>query len=458
MPALPPGPFETLDVGGGVQAPVYLIPFDKRGRVKAPQTRAHLVTTAQTGGHTHIFLFSHGWNNDFATALGRYRSFFGEFKAVREQHGGLATYRPLLVGVIWPSTAMVLPSERPPQMAAIGDDPVEQQANDADSFIAELDEIAQQVPDDQVERFLALATSQSLDQAQARELAAILRPIYAAPEDTTLAEDDEAPSVDDIVDDWKAVAGLMSDTPEDPDADEEEFGGGAFGGGGAAAPDAAGLLDFLDPRPALRSLTVWKMKDRAGVVGTRGVGPLLADLIAAAPTAAVHLIGHSYGAKVVLSAANALPANTPVESALLLQPAINGYAFSANVAGKGFRGGYRRVLSIVKQPIMSTFSRHDGPLTKMFHLAVRRKRDLGEVQVAAGAPSRFAALGGFGPRGLGVTEGIEIRMPGNGEPYPPFNDPVEIVGLKGDAHIGGHGDVTTAHTAWALLHQVKSAS
>ncbi len=460
MATLPPGPFETLDVGGGVTAPVYLIPFDKRGRVKAPQTRAHLIDAATQGGFTHLFLFSHGWNNDFETALGRYRRFFSEFKGVREQHSGPADYRPLLVGVIWPSTALVLPWERPPKMAgAPGPDAALDRAQEADAYLEELDDVADSLPAESVARFFELATSsEPLDEAAATELATLLQPLYAAPDDPGAAAEG-APSAEEILATWQVVAQTTSPTrPAADDEDEEAFGGGALDGAGdAGGPEAAGFFSFLDPRPALRSFTVWKMKDRAGVVGSRGVGPLLADLLAAAPAAKCHLIGHSYGAKVVLSAANTLPDGSTVTSALLLQPAINGFAFAANVANEGFPGGYRRVLSIVQQPILSTFSKHDAPLTKLFHLAVRRRGDLGEVRVAAGAPSRYAALGGFGPRGTPPPEGVEISMPAAGTAYPSLDAGTEIVGLQGDALIDGHGDVTTPHTAWALLHQVLGA-
>ena len=61
--------------------------------------------------------------------------------------------------------------------------------------------------------------------------------------------------------------------------------------GGAAAPGAAGGAQSLDPRQVIRVLTVYQMKDRAGVVGAFGVSELLRDLLNAS-TARVHAIGH----------------------------------------------------------------------------------------------------------------------------------------------------------------------
>ena len=66
------GPYKHVDLLNGTQAPFYIIPFDKKGRCKGPAARRHLVEAARTGGFTDVFLFSHGWNNDWAVATKRY--------------------------------------------------------------------------------------------------------------------------------------------------------------------------------------------------------------------------------------------------------------------------------------------------------------------------------------------------------------------------------------------------
>src|SRR5262249_33596848 len=153
------------------------------------------------------------------------------------------------------------------------------------------------------------------------------------------------------------------------------------------------------PRDLLRLFTVRQMKDRAGVVGATGVAALLAE-IGALGAARVHLIGHSYGARLLLSALGASDAPPLVAAAmLLLQPAVSHLCFAAHVEATGQPGGYRRALARVRAPIVATFSRHDVPLRRVFHLAVRRRRDAGELQIAGDdPPSIFAALGGYGPR------------------------------------------------------------
>jgi hypothetical protein len=112
----------------------------------------------------------------------------------------------------------------------------------------------------------------------------------------------------------------------------------------------------------------------------------------------------------------------------------------------------------VRKPILSTFSAQDVPLHTLFHLAVRRGRDLGEAQIAAAPaefpepPSRFAALGGYGPRGSGESL-IRIK-PLNDRYDLPAN--VRIYGVDGTGVITGHGDVSNQATWWALYCLVSA--
>jgi hypothetical protein len=112
---------------------------------------------------------------------------------------------------------------------------------------------------------------------------------------------------------------------------------------------------------------------------------------------------------------------------------------------------------MVRHPILSTFSKKDFPLHGTFHLSLRRDSDLGEAQIAAGGtsagdpPSRYAALGGYGPRGAGQS--LIDPIPGTGESYGDLGV-APIIGLDGSkGRITGHGDIAKPETAWAL-HQL----
>jgi hypothetical protein len=151
---------------------------------------------------------------------------------------------------------------------------------------------------------------------------------------------------------------------------------------------------------------------------------------------------------------------------LLLQPAVNHLCFSPSLPDQpGAVGGYRPALAQVRLPILSTFSPHDFPLTKVFHLALCRQKDLGEIGVAGAGepPNRFAALGGFGPRGEVPFRRTPTLLPPPGvAPRPEdFYDlgpgGPEVWALDGAGSITGHGDVTNPTTAWALLNLVKAS-
>ena len=440
---LPAGPYRTVRSEDGQEIPFYIIPFDKRGTCIAPKTRDHLIQAIRDDDYTDVFLFSHGWNNDWTVATARYEHFLKGYMDMRAENDldVPANYKPLLVGVFWPSTALVFgKSEKGPSMAA--GDPTAM-----DSAVAEeLDEIAMiaaDLDDTGAARLYELAQKTALTPDEALDLAKLLRPIYTESDDE-LGEED-AVSAEDIVAVWAAA--------QAPDDDLTDF--GVVDQPDEDGPQAAfigGLLKKLDPRPALRTATVYKMKDRAGKVGARGVGPLLDDVLGAGD-AKLHLLGHSYGAKIVLSATAAAALSRPVESMLLLQPAVSHLCFAAQVPGTDRSGGYRAVLGRVNKPILSTFSEQDFPLTKTFHLALRRKKDLGEAKIAAAGkpPSRFAALGGFGPRGC---DEVLIDINSLNEAYD-LDANVPIYGLRGDEAISGHGDISNPATWWALYSLVS---
>jgi hypothetical protein len=290
--------------------------------------------------------------------------------------------------------------------------------------------------------FYELINSPSpLNREQATELARILLPIYKA--NASDVNDKMDPTAEELCAAWFTAAqqGPSQDT-------SGEFG---FAQGTPAGPGAAGWWEYLDPRWPLRLATVWQMKDRAGVVGSYGVGPILRDLMAKAPRARFHLVGHSFGCKVVLSALCYDVPPRPVESALLIQPAISAYCFAADAGGTGQPGGFREALKRVSGQILLTFSHQDSPLYRFFHLAVRRKSDIGDVDLAAGNVSLYAALGGYGPQGLPAEEcRVEpMRQPEEG-PYTLGANTPKVVALNGGVLVTGHSNVTIPATAFAL--------
>jgi len=240
---LPAGPYEQLRLPDGSLAPWYIIPFDKRGNCKAPQTRAHLVEAVRNGSFTDCFLFSHGWNNDWETANRRYQDFIAQYQGLRQRVGlaaGPAPYRPILVGITWPSTDLVLPSEQGPAMAGAGDAQRDPEVGAEQEALAE---IADDLSDQEAARFYELVGRDRLTEAEALELARILAPLYARAEDAPEDGQDQAHDPEQLVELWKRAAVVTG---------EAEAPGHGFADEGGAAPGDRGahgcpVADAGDP-------------------------------------------------------------------------------------------------------------------------------------------------------------------------------------------------------------------
>src|SRR4051812_32854228 len=65
-----------------------------------------LAAVAGTGAPTDVFLLAHGWNNNLQIAQASYLTMLGLMDEVAQRHSlRPADYRPLVVGLVWPSRA-----------------------------------------------------------------------------------------------------------------------------------------------------------------------------------------------------------------------------------------------------------------------------------------------------------------------------------------------------------------
>lgn len=443
---LAPGPYLHVPISAAETAPFYALRFDREGRSQGPRTQQHLVDALAASEFSDVYLFSHGWNNDWAAALDRYKRFMESFRRLRAEHGldlGGREYRPLLAGIFWPSTALVLPWERGPEFAADGGDVV---ADSVDRVL--LAELAEDVSPEALPRYYELVESETLDAGEARELIGLVSRVYGGGDPDI--EGDPGRDIEETLAAWAMLEARLATSALA--AGPADF--GAVRPASPSGPEAAGFLDALDPRNLVRGATVWKMKDRAGRVGVDGAGPMLRSMLEATAgrQTRFHLVGHSYGARLLMAALLGQP--RPVRSLLLLQPAVNHLCF-ADQLPNGEPGGFKEVLGRVERPIMTTFSSHDFPLHKTFHLALRRGADLGDIEIAADEPpSDYAALGGYGPRGFSDWREVPIKDPT--DPYAVEDGAPRVWAIRGDRRIKGHGDVINDATAWALYNLAET--
>jgi hypothetical protein len=412
-----------------------MLRYTSDGMCASPKAAADLINALRSNTATDAFVFCHGWNNDWPAALARYTSFIDGFAALSRVARPLRRrFAPLLIGLAWPSTAMVFGSERGPRIA---------------SGTVEITEALRDLP---VRLQIALGASfeageggsSTLAKSAAEAIAAEFQAADEPPEERSPATHEE------VLNAWRR------DVAADGEAGAMTSSVTSFGvaTGATGRVQAAGVTTYLDPRHLLRLVTLWRMKDRAGVIGRSGVAELIREVLDAS-SAHVHLAGHSFGAKLLLSAlvAGQQPSRK-ISSLLLLQAAVSRYCFAEDVPGIGAPGGYRAVLDRVHAPITTTYSAHDFPLGRVYPAALRRGRDAGEIQLA-GPGSPYEALGARGPAGCSF---VSIQMPLPPDRYPKRRAKVPVLAVDGQNAIHGHGDVSNEACWWAMLNLVRTVA
>lgn len=402
--------------------------FDAQGRPRDASAVAALVQRAATA--TDVFIISHGWWNDESTADCFYRRIVGGLEAAKPSYLTGERFRPLFVTVYWPSALFPMEpgdcSERrtessasiPSLTAAIVRQWAEAAFPDAASrpeFPAEAERLAS---------LLERERAGSLPDAEGEALAAILVRWRTAADGTNTTGEGAEPgafsgSPKEIADRWR----------KRPESRAE-----------LSLPNVAGAKKWLNFGNAF---TFWTMKERAGTVGSRGLYEVVRALQPLrAKKVRLHLVGHSFGGKVVTASLTG-SGGTPnhAETLVILQGAFSQFAFATQdeirAAGVSVdRGGlYRDVLGskLVSSPVVVTFSSADVPNRLLYPAGVALVNDVTE---AARSP-RYGALGALGVRGAGsVPLTLSVQKLGAVESLSPRAVSVDASGV-----ILGHSDL-----------------
>ncbi|WP_051893368.1 hypothetical protein [Streptomyces erythrochromogenes] len=375
------------DVGGGFGfatgsgigvGPYAELTFDSEGDVDRASQGA--VSRMEA---TDVLVFAHGWNSDRSTANRLYDRFFAPFPALVGSGVRLG-----YVGVVWPSMRFsdepIPDFEAPGALAEPGRgcalDPLTRQALGEfwPGRRAELDRLAE------------LLAEQPESAAAFIEFGALVRELAGLDAVHAVA----APAVpaifaEDVLEVCRALSLALA-----------RAGAAAAGTEGPGLTVGGGLRGLWGgAKELLRQATYYKMKKRAGVVGERGLGPVLAELAAGRPALRVHLIGHSFGARVVSFSLRAVPDGARyVRSVTLLQGAFSHYAFADRLPHDKGRGGALRGLHRkVDGPVVACHSPHDSALKVFYPLASRMAGDSAGL---LGFDERWGAIGHDGVRAV----------------------------------------------------------
>ncbi|KOV68927.1 serine-threonine protein kinase [Streptomyces sp. AS58] len=419
-------------------SPYWELTFDADGDPHGRQ-RDRLLAGVPERGVRDLVVFAHGWNSDRSAATALYSRFLAPFPelAPRARIG--------YVGVVWPS--MRFADEPIPDFPrSVAAETPRRPALDKDTRHALLETFPGRAT--VIDQLARLLDQQPREDAELDEFARLVR----------LLVELVPPGPQALF----AADTLAEGVPQDEPAMFFAPAASVCAQFAAALAGSAPSLSLPDPwdgaHELLRQATYHAMKRRAGTVGERGLGRVVGQLARAVPGVRVHLVGHSFGARLVSFALRGLPEGVrTVKSVTLLQGAFSHYAFAARLphdarAGGVLQGQHNRI----DGPLVCCHSRHDSSLGTFYPLASRMAGDdrgLLDLDARRVLGERWGAMGFGGVRGvpgtraLTLAEALRQRLPAGGC----VNVDAAAVVRRGGPPSGAHSDIVHRELAQVVL-------
>ncbi|HXM18307.1 MAG TPA: hypothetical protein VN934_05795 [Candidatus Tumulicola sp.] len=449
-----------LNTYGGF--PAFDIMYDTGGNLLDPAAESEMLANLASSdpktpasGTTDLFIISHGWNNNIDEARALYAQFFQSVQSMLRQYyaNKFKNRKIAIMTIFWPSKRFTEPTEIPGGAAALADpdaalnsvlDGLKTLFPDPQSA-AKIDHARNQIPN--------LEVSQSAQNDFVFALKSLLPP-PRGPRDEGL--DESRAALDDPALNGHQVLQNLSIPimPVLPPVGQSaalgsatSFIGNVISGIKQAAANFGNLL------------TYYTMKDRAGIIGSGGVKDTVQKILVGFPSLRVHLVGHSFGGRLVTAAASALPAGSRgLSSMSLLQAAYSHNGLAQNWNGQGVDGAFRNVVSApeVHGPVLITHSLHDMAVGLAYPLASRLMNQAAAALV--GGPGD--TYGGMGRNGAQHTpEAFNDDLAPVGAVYQALPTGQWIRNLNGDGPppkptITSHGDIAKSEIAYAILDAI----
>ena len=441
--------------------PYWMLEFDKDGSPQDPAQIEAFINEVSDGAIAELFIFSHGWNNDRTTARDLYDRFFAEVSKLVVANGIQSKIG--VAGVIWPSilwpddaASSAMPFKAPPGQAGpasftvapnipAAKDPTPAQVNAA--LKRGYDAPEQQKLIDELTSMLETRTKSDAALQQFQSKVGELLATEGATADPKHPDSAEGAVATLPQDRWHRLLQTMGDRAAARHSS---------GGGGVDLPDPFKKL-WDGAKDVLRVATYWQMKQRAGVVGKQLGSTVLATLKRRSPDTRVHLLGHSFGARLVSFSLSGLPnemtsAASPVKSLLLLQGAFSHFAFADSLPfDKTRSGGLKGMAAQVDGPLLATHSLRDLAVGIAYPAASFVNGD--DAAAVQSVPDRWGAVGNDGEQAVGAVQQT-LSAPGFKYPFHKgqwMNLDGNKVIVKGGLPSGAHSDIVHPETAWAAL-------
>jgi hypothetical protein len=424
------------------------IEFGKQGETVKRDSFDALLASVTQGDAPQLIVLVHGWNNDMDDARRLYSELGQRLREVLDSSppSGIPAGPLTLLGVLWPSKRLGERALIPGAAASVAEGPIE----DAE-LIARLDELHDVFDAPDAEQRIDLAKTlvdRLKDSLEARdEFVALMRGLV--PE----TADDDA---DDFARAFRAAAGR--DVLAELEAPVLPVGisGTDTTGRSAAAPgaDASGGTNAAADR-FLDLTTYYQMKERAGVIGVTGLNPCLRELRARNEGIGLHLVGHSFGARLVTAAAAGSPGEpaVPQDTLTLLQGAFSHYGFARDYE-PGHDGFFRRVVteSTVRGPILITHSMRDTAIGYAYPLASRLARQFDSV--FGDSNDRYGGMGRNGAQRTPEARQGQLQEIGRTYDFAA----ARVHNLNADTVILDHSDIRKPQVAYAILSALACAN
>ena len=396
---------------------------------------------------TDLVLIAHGWTEAADSALEHYRELVDPLEAILSANRAQWQGRSVAYfGVIWPAAKYaddltVIPDvgDRPPaaMAASLNDEDLKAHAQNVAQFLGIDPELlaaqALQAPDDESARDTLVSTLQRGIPDHRRALA----------DKQTRAEHDVAfentgsnlfSTIENELQHLKNVADAVANNP------------------------FKHLLKLLrsDPKAIIAQIlnlfTYYEMKIRSGTVG-EGLAKVLDPLLANGKR--VHLIGHSFGGRLMTAATAVVKGK--ISNLTVLEGAFSHNALSSDGENDG---AYRSVIDNAKVAgrIVAAHSDHDWAVWIAYPLASWHSHDsysarLGGplIQLFGGPNDPYGAMGANGPQHLHDVN----QSPFDGTSLPGLNPGVHALDCK--SFVAGHGQVWNKGSAYIVAAGLLAA-
>ena len=417
--------------------PYVEIAFDRTAAPVDPgQADALVAALVAADAAADLVVLTHGWNDDADEARALYARFCATFAPALAANGVLAARRIQCVGVLWPSKRFDGPHAAEADPALAADSVIHGQLDRLEALTGtDLGVVHANVP-----HLRASATARG---------AFVARVLDVFPSSAT-DEEAQPAHVARVAADPHFLARLGT-----PLTVQHAVVGDGVGIGDRFAGIEAGAINLLN------YTTYYVMKARAGLVGRMGLAPVLVRVRAAAPAMRLHLVGHSFGARLVTAAA-ASAGTASVDSLSLLQAAFSHYAFARGWNDGASRDGlFRAVVAgpapAVRGATLVTHTRNDHVVGIAYAIA---SRVAGQIASAIG--DAHDPYGGLGSNGaLKTPEAVDLQLIADAASYafaPGLVYNLDADGVPGaPGVITGHGDVCRPEVAHAVAEAVRAS-